>query len=98
MFRSAGYVCLLTLGLRFITSETTFSISLPGAQYDKTALDRGIIIKHIECIIRCVKTNHNLEFMFMKHYAPNRCEPRIEVGGPAGEGGGGQEGGCEPRI
>ena len=41
--------------------------------------------------------------MFMKHNAPNRCEPRIEVivkmqrKGPVGEGGGVQ-GGCEPRI
>ena len=34
-----------------------------------------------------------LEFMFMKHYAPNRCEPSIEVimkiGVQLGGGGGG---------
>ena len=43
--------------------------------------------------------NYKLEFMFMKHYAPNRCEPSIEVlnfggggggGGERGEGGSGQ--------
>ena len=25
------------------------------------------------------KTLRKLEFMFIKHYAPNRCEPKIEV-------------------
>ena len=25
------------------------------------------------------KIKYKLEFMFMKHYAPNRCEPSIEV-------------------
>ena len=38
-----------------------------------------------------------LEFMFMKHYAPNRCEPSIEAlkfrGGGGGGGGGWGEGG-----
>ena len=35
---------------------------------------------------------NKLEFMFMKHYAPNRCEPSIEAlnfGGGGGGGGGG---------
>ena len=46
-----------------------------------------------------------LEFMFMKHYAPNRCEPSIEVimnmGGGVifflggGGGGLGGQGGCK---
>ena len=48
---------------------------------------------------------HNkLEFMFMKHYVPNRCEPSIEVIVEIGvqwEGGrgwvGGGQGGCERR-
>ena len=31
--------------------------------------------------------------MFMKHYAPNRCEPIGEMGG-----GGERMGGCKPRI
>ena len=45
-----------------------------------------------------------IEFMFMKHYAPNRCEPSIEVIMKMGSnGGGGQvlgggQGGCERRI
>ena len=26
-----------------------------------------------------IQTKKKLEFMFMKHYAPNRCEPSIEV-------------------
>ena len=34
------------------------------------------INKHLK--IRA-KPLHKLEFMFMKHYAPNRCEPSIEV-------------------
>ena len=34
-----------------------------------------------------------LEFMFMKHYAPNRCEPSID----ALNWGGGGKGGCELR-
>ena len=43
--------------------------------------------------------------MFMKHYAPNRYEPRIEAAivkmpnkSGGGGGGGGVHGGCEPRI
>ena len=35
--------------------------------------------------------------MFMKHYAPNRCEPSIEVIMQMGVKWGGQ-GGCERRI
>ena len=33
--------------------------------------------------------------MFMKHYAPNRCEPSIEALNSRGEGGG--QGRCEQR-
>ena len=44
----------------------------------------------------------DLEFIFMKHYAPNRCEPRIKVIVKMGVrlelGGGGGQGGCERRI
>ena len=36
-----------------------------------------------------------LEFMFMKHYAPNRCEPSIESLNFGGGGGG--QGRCERR-
>ena len=42
------------------------------------------------------RINLNLEFMFMKHYAPNRCEPSIEALNFGGGGGGGQ-GRCERR-
>ena len=47
-----------------------------------------------ELISRCIL---KLEFMYMKHYAPNRWEPRIEVivkKGPVGvrSGGGGVRG------
>ena len=35
---------------------------------------------------------NKLEFMFMKHYAPNRCEPSIEFRGE-----GGDPGRCERR-
>ena len=31
--------------------------------------------------------NNKLEFMFMKHYATNRCEPNIEALNFRGEGG-----------
>ena len=31
-----------------------------------------------------------LEFMFMKHYAPNRCEPSIKALNCRGSGGSGQ--------
>ena len=50
-------------------------------------------------------TINKLELMFMKHYAPNICEPSIEViikmgvqlgEGGQGFGGGGQDG-CERR-
>ena len=39
-----------------------------------------------------VANESKLEFMFMKHYAPNRCEPSIEaliffLGGGGGGGG-----------
>ena len=41
------------------------------------------------------QSQRKLEFMFMKHYAPNRCEPSIEViverGPTGGLGGGGSE-------
>ena len=40
------------------------------------------------------KKHEKLEFMFMKHYAPNRCEPSIEY---RGGGGGGVQGRCERR-
>ena len=40
----------------------------------------------------------NLDFLFMKHYAPNRCEPRIEVFVKMGVRLGGRAGGYEPRI
>ena len=35
--------------------------------------------------------------MFMKHYAPNRCEPSIEALYFRGEWGGGGQGRCEQR-
>ena len=38
-----------------------------------------------------------LEFMFMKHYAPNRCEPSIEALNFWGEGVGRDQGRCEQR-
>ena len=38
----------------------------------------------------CKKKNNGiLEFMLMKHYAPNRCEPSIEALNFGGRGGGG---------
>ena len=37
-----------------------------------------------------------LEFMFMKHYAPQRCEPSIEFR-EGGWRGGGDQGRCERR-
>ena len=43
------------------------------------------------------KAHAKLEFMFMKHYAPNRCEPSIEALNFGGRGGGDQ-GRCERRI
>ena len=38
---------------------------------------------------QCVNLLMKLEFMFMKHYAPNRCEPSIEALNNSGGGGGG---------
>ena len=44
------------------------------------------------------KRKKRLEFMFMKHYAPNRCEPSIEALNFGGGGGGmGDQGRCERR-
>ena len=39
--------------------------------------------------------------MFMKHYAPNRCEPSTEalnIGGGGGGGGGGSGGGVRADV
>ena len=40
------------------------------------------------------KKTFKLEFIFMKHYAPNRCEPSIEA---LNYGGRGDQGRCERR-
>ena len=40
------------------------------------------------------KNHLKLEFMFMKHYAPNRCEPSIEALNFRGRG---DQGRCERR-
>ena len=75
-------------------------------------IQRGIlhVLMNILSISLLLRVNYmsgcfrmQLEFMFKKHYAPNRCEPSIEVfyenGGPMGGGGrvlgGGCQGGCE---
>ena len=41
-----------------------------------------------------IDSSRKLEFMLMKHYAPNRCEPSIEA---LNFGGGGGQGRCERR-
>ena len=41
---------------------------------------------------------NKLEFMFMKHYAPNRCEPSIEALNFSGGGGGGGGGGVRADV
>ena len=46
----------------------------------------GPVNAHLICGPRI--STKQLEFMFMKHYAPNRCEPSIEVIMKMGFGGG----------
>ena len=46
----------------------------------------------VQCTKRCCTILRKLKlgFMFMKHYAPNRCEPSIEALNFGGGGGSGQ--------
>ena len=59
-------------------------------------------LKRTKLICTCIRqnvteTDIKLEFMFMKHYAPNRCKPNIEALNIEGGGGGGGQGRCERR-
>ena len=53
---------------------------------DGTGGVRVDVNQELKLLYKCKKKCIKLEFMLMKHYAPNRCEPSIEVGKWGGGG------------